>query len=73
MELVNFYEKIPNLSYSYPRNHIEDDIMQNHEEKKIKKVKAQDSMGKTSLFFGTLLFSLWIVSIWLHMRDPQKM
>jgi hypothetical protein len=42
--------------------HIEDDIMQNHEEKKkVKKVKNQGSMGKTNFFFSTLPFSPWAV------------
>jgi hypothetical protein len=34
--------------------------------KKVKKVKNQDSMGKTNFFFSTLPFSPWVVSAtWL--------
>jgi hypothetical protein len=44
-------------SYSNCSGHIEGDIMQNYEEKKKseKKVKIQDSIGKTNFFFRTLL------------------
>jgi hypothetical protein len=50
--------------------HIEGDIMQNHEQKK---VKNQDFMGKTNFFLSTLHFSLWaILATWLHVRAPQK-
>jgi hypothetical protein len=73
MELVSFFEKISNLSYSYPSNHIENDIMQNHEQKQKlkKKMKTQDSIGKTNLFFGTLPFSPHVIlAMWLHVRVP---
>jgi hypothetical protein len=37
-----------------------------------KKVKNQDSMGKTNFFLGTLPFSLWaILATWLHVGAPQ--
>jgi hypothetical protein len=40
-------------------NHIEGDIMQNHDqEKKMKKVKSQDSMGKTTSFLAPCLSAL---------------
>jgi hypothetical protein len=39
----------------------------------VKKVKYQDSMGKTNFFLGTLAFSPWAVSVtWLHVGAPQK-
>jgi hypothetical protein len=39
--------------------------------KKWKKVKNQDSMGKTNFFLGTLPFSPWAVSAtWLHVGAP---
>jgi hypothetical protein len=41
--------------------------------RKVKKVKNQDSMGKTNFFLSTLPFSHWVVlSIWLHVEAPQK-
>jgi hypothetical protein len=48
--------------------------MENHEKKnKVKKVKIQDSMGKTNFFLSTLPFSPWAVSAtWLHVGAPQK-
>jgi hypothetical protein len=39
----------------------------------VKKVKNQDSMGKTNFFLGTLPFNPWAVSAtWLHGGAPQK-
>jgi hypothetical protein len=36
-------------------------------------MKNQDSMGKTSLFFSTLPFSLWaVLATWLHVGAPEK-
>jgi hypothetical protein len=36
--------------------------MQNHEQKsKVKKVKKEDSMGKTNFFLTILPFSPWVV------------
>jgi hypothetical protein len=54
--------------------HIQGDIMQNHEQKKnLKKVKNQDSMGKTIFFLSTLPFSPWaILATWLYVGAPQK-
>jgi hypothetical protein len=38
-----------------------------------KKVKNQDSMGKTNFFLSTLPFSPWaILATWLHVGAPQK-
>jgi hypothetical protein len=47
--------------------------MQNHEQKiKVKKVKNQDSIGKTNLFLSTLPFSPWTaLATWLHVGVPQ--
>jgi hypothetical protein len=45
--------------------------MQNHEPKK--KVKNQDSMGKTNFFLSTLSFSPWaVLATWLYGGAPQK-
>jgi hypothetical protein len=45
--------------------------MQNHEQKK--KVKNQDSMGKTNFFLSTLPFSpRAVLATWLHVGTPQK-
>jgi hypothetical protein len=48
--------------------------MQNHEhKKKVKKVKNQDSMGKTNFYLSTLPFSPWaVLATWLHVGAPQK-
>jgi hypothetical protein len=48
--------------------------MQNHEEKtKVKKVKNQDSMGKTNFFLSILPYSPWAISAtWLHVGVPHK-
>jgi hypothetical protein len=40
---------------------------------KVKKVKNQDSIGKTNFILSTLPFSPWAVSAtWLHVGAPQK-
>jgi hypothetical protein len=48
--------------------------MRNHEKiKKYKKVKNQDSMGKTNFFLNTLAFKPWaILATWLHVGASQK-
>jgi hypothetical protein len=48
--------------------------MQNDEQKKkVKKMKNQDSMGKTNFFLSTLLFSPWaVLATWLHGGAPQR-
>jgi hypothetical protein len=48
--------------------------MQNHEQKRRrKKVKNQDSMGKTNFFLSTLPFIPWAVLVaWLHVGALQK-
>jgi hypothetical protein len=53
---------------------IEGDIMQNHEQKrKVKKVKNQDSMGKSNFFLSTMPFGLWaILATWLSVGEPHK-
>jgi hypothetical protein len=41
--------------------------------RKRKKVKNQDSMGKTIFFFSTLPFNPWaVLATWLHVGAPQK-
>jgi hypothetical protein len=53
-------------------SHIEGHIMQNHEQKeKVKKVKNQDSIGKTNFFLSTLPFNPWaVLARWLHVGAP---
>jgi hypothetical protein len=47
--------------------------MHNYEKKKMKKVKKQDSMGKTNFYLSTLRFTPWaILATWLHVGAPQK-
>jgi hypothetical protein len=72
MDLIKILEKKSKTSHSDRISHIEGDIMQNHEQKKkVKKVKNQDFMGKTSYFLRTLPFSPWAVSAtWLHVGAP---
>jgi hypothetical protein len=42
--------------------------------KNSEKVKIQDFMDKTNLFFGTLPTSPWaMLATWLHLRAPQKL
>jgi hypothetical protein len=42
-------------------------------ERKWKKVKNQDPMGKTNFFLSTLPFSPWgVLATWLHVGAPQK-
>jgi hypothetical protein len=60
---VEFYffewviNKNSNVSYSYLSSCIKDGIILNNEQKsKVKKVKTQNSMGKTNLIVGTLPF-----------------
>jgi hypothetical protein len=74
VDLVNFILKKKKTSHLDHSGHIEGDIVQNHEPKKrVKKVKNQDSMGKTNFFFSTLPFSTWaVLSTWLHVEAPQK-
>jgi hypothetical protein len=39
----------------------------------VKKVKNQDSIGKTNFFFRTLPCSPWaVLATWLHVGAPQK-
>jgi hypothetical protein len=54
VELVKFLEKSKSL-HSNHSGHIENDIMQNLEQKRVlgEKMKTQDSMGKTNFFFST--------------------
>jgi hypothetical protein len=74
VDLVKFLEKNSKTSHLDCSSHIEGDVMQNHEqEKKVKKVKNQDSMRKRNFFLNTLPFSPWAVSAtWLHVGAPQK-
>jgi hypothetical protein len=70
MDLAKILEKKSKTSHSYYRDHIEGDVMQNHE-KKEEEVKKQDFMGKTNYFLATLPFSPWAVSAtWLHVEAP---
>jgi hypothetical protein len=39
----------------------------------VKKVKIQDSKGKSNFFLSTLYFSPWaVLATWLHVGAPQK-
>jgi hypothetical protein len=41
--------------------------------KKVKKVKVQDSMGKTNFFLSTQPFSpSAVLATWMHVGAPQK-
>jgi hypothetical protein len=57
MDLVKFLEKNLKTSHLDCSNHIEGDIMQNHEKEEGKRSKNQDSMGKTNFFLSTMLVS----------------
>jgi hypothetical protein len=73
MDLVKFLRIYFFNSHLDHSSHIEDDIMQNQEQKrKVKKVKNQDSMGKSNFFFSTMPFSLWaVLAIWLHVGKNE--
>jgi hypothetical protein len=74
VHLIKFLEKKSRISHSNLNSHFKDDIMHNHEQKKKeKKVKNQDSMGKTNFFLSILPFNSWaVLATWLHVRVPQK-
>jgi hypothetical protein len=59
VDLVKTFEKIQ--KHSNPSGHIDDDIMQNYEQKKVKKGKKSNSMGKTSFFLSTMSFNPWAI------------
>jgi hypothetical protein len=63
MSELEFLEKNSKTTHLDRNNHIEVNIMQNHEQKKKwKKVKNQDFMGKKNFFLSTLPLSPWAVS-----------
>jgi hypothetical protein len=74
MDLIKFLENKSKTSHLDCSDDIEDDITQNHEQKRNgKKVKKQDFMGKTIFFLSTLPFSPWVASAtWLQVGAPQK-
>jgi hypothetical protein len=44
-----------------------------NKKEEVKKVKKQDSIGKTNFFLSTISFKPWaILSTWLHVGAPQK-
>jgi hypothetical protein len=44
-----------------------------YKRKKVKKVKIQDSMGKTNFFLRTMSFSPWVaLATWLHVGASHK-
>jgi hypothetical protein len=46
-------------------------VHDHEQKKKWKKVKNQDSMGKTNYFLRTLPFNLWVVlATWLPVEAP---
>jgi hypothetical protein len=73
-DFVKFLEKKSKTSHPDRNDHIEDDIMQNHEQKKKwKKWKSQGCMGKKKFFLNTLPFNPWaVLATWLHVGAPQK-
>jgi hypothetical protein len=59
VDLVKFLGKKSKTSHLDCSSHIEGDVMQNYEQKKkLKKIKNQDSMGKTNYFLSTLSLAL---------------
>jgi hypothetical protein len=71
MDLIKILLKKSKTSHSDRSGHIEDDVMHNHQQKKVKKVKNQEFMGKTNYFLRTLPFSPWAASAtWLHVGAP---
>jgi hypothetical protein len=72
IDLVKNLEKKSKTSHLDCSGYIEGDFMQNYEEnKKVKKVKNQDFMGKSNYFLRTLPFSPWVVlATWLHVGAP---
>jgi hypothetical protein len=55
-------------------SHIEDDIMQNHEqEKRVNFFEKPRFYEQSNFFLSTLPFSPWVVSaIWLYVGAPHK-
>ena len=77
VDLVNFFGKNSKTSHSNWRNQIEDDIMQNHEQKKRfknwKKSEEPSFYGPNKLLLSIMLFNLWLVfTTWLHVGAPQQ-
>jgi hypothetical protein len=75
VDLIKILEKKSKTSRSDRSGHIKGDVKQNHEkkksEKKWKKVKNQDFMGKTNFFLRILPFNPWAISAtWLHVGAP---
>jgi hypothetical protein len=72
IDLVKILEKKSKTSHLDHSGYIEGDFTQNYEEnKKVKKVKNQDFMGKSNYFLRTLSFSPWVVlATWLHIGAP---
>jgi hypothetical protein len=58
-----------NSSNKHLTNYGQDGIKSNQ----MKKIKIEDFMDKTNLFFSTLPSSLWaILAMWLYLGIPQK-
>jgi hypothetical protein len=74
MDLAKFLGKKSKTSHSNCSGHFEDDIMQNHgQKKKSEKSENQDSMDKTNFFLSTVPFSPWAISAtWLHVGALPK-
>jgi hypothetical protein len=73
MNLVEFLEKNQKLHIQIVVVTLKVTSCKTMSKKKVKKVKIQDSMGKTNFFLSTLPFNPWAVSAtWLHVRAPQK-
>jgi hypothetical protein len=71
MDLVNFFEKNQKLHIQIVAVTLKVTSCRTMSKKKVKKVKIQDSVGKTNFFLSTLPFSPWAVSAtWLHVGAP---
>jgi hypothetical protein len=76
VDLEKFLEKKSKTTHLDRNSHIEGDLdlMQKHERKrKMKKVKNQDSIGKTYIFLSTLPSNpLTVLATWLHVGTTQQ-
>jgi hypothetical protein len=73
MDLVKVLEKNQKLHIKIIAVTLKVTSCKTMNKKKLKKVKNQDSMGKTNFFFSTLPFSPWaVLATWLHVGAPHK-
>jgi hypothetical protein len=73
MDLVKVLEKNQKLHIKIIAVTLKVTSCKTMNKKKLKKVKNQDSMGKTNFFFSTLPFRPWaVLATWLHVGAPHK-